>query len=99
MLALVLAPNTLGANNALLRKVHFCQKLLEAWIGADRVESGVLSEPIQATSVSICLVQPINCPIPVSQLRINASDFIRTNVRTTGDVPSRGGTLTFPHVF
>lgn len=57
--------NTLGANNGLLREVHFCQEFLEAWIRVNGVESGVLSEPIQAPSVSIGLVQPLKCPILV----------------------------------
>jgi len=67
----------------LIREVHFCQKVLEAWIGADGVESGVLPEPIQAASVLVGLIQPIDCPIPVPQLRVNACDFIRTNIRSS----------------
>jgi hypothetical protein len=69
-------PNTLRANNALLWEVHFCQEFREAWIGVNGVESGVLSEPIQAASVSIGLVQPLKGPILVPELRINAGDFI-----------------------
>src|SRR6266851_8476511 len=80
--------NTLGANNALLREVHFCQEFLEAWIRVNGVESGVLSDPIQAASVSIGLVQPLKCPTLVPELSINASDFIGTNIRSTSNVPS-----------
>ena len=91
-------PNTLEANNASSREVHFCQEFPEALIGVNGVESGVLSDPIQAASVPISLVQPLKCPILVPELRINAGDFIGTNVRTTGGVPSRCLTLTFPNL-
>jgi hypothetical protein len=82
-------PNTLETNNASSREVHFCKEFLEAWIGVNGVESGVLSDSIQATSVPISLVQPLKCPILVPELRINGGDFIGTYVRTTGGVPSR----------
>src|SRR6266481_1064560 len=40
----------------LFRKVHFCQQFLEARIRANGIEPWVYAKPIEAATISICLV-------------------------------------------
>jgi hypothetical protein len=50
----------------LLGELHLSQELLEAGIGMEGIEPGILMEPVHATSALISLVQPLKCPILVA---------------------------------
>jgi hypothetical protein len=73
----------------LFRELHLGQEFLEAGIGVDGIEAGILTEPVHATSALVRLVQPLKSPILVPQLRINAGDFVGTNVLAQPAVPGR----------
>src|SRR6266571_5362356 len=78
-----------NCQSILLRELHLGQEFLEAGIGVDGIESGILTKPVHATSALICLIQPLKCTIFFPQLRIDAGDFIGTNVAAKRPVPSR----------
>ena len=77
----------------LLRELYLGQEFLVAGIGMDGIESGILAEPVQATTALISLVQPLECTIFFPQLRVDAGDFVGTNVGARPAVPRWRGAL------